>query len=70
MLPSAFRTSTSTPAGSKPASSGRSLAASVWPARVSTPPGCAISGKMWPGWLRSVGFASGRTAVRTVCARS
>ena len=26
--------------------------ASVWPARVSTPPGCAISGKMWPGWRR------------------
>ncbi|MCW0461856.1 hypothetical protein NB717_002924 [Xanthomonas sacchari] len=49
MLPSGLSTSTSTPAGSSPASIGRSLAASVWPARVSTPPGWAISGKMWPG---------------------
>ena len=29
-----------------------------------------MMGKMWPGWRRSVGFASGATAVRTVCARS
>ncbi|MNW21454.1 hypothetical protein D3C71_2223880 [compost metagenome] len=66
MLPSGLSTSTSTPAGSRPASIARSLAASVWPARLSTPPGCDISGKMWPGWTRSDGLASGRTAVRTV----
>ncbi len=70
MLPSGFRISTSTPAGSSPASMARSTPASVWPARVSTPPGWAISGKMWPGWCRSDGLALGFTAVRMVCARS
>ena len=59
-----------TPAGSSPARRDRSAAASVWPLRASTPPGSAISGKMWPGWARSDGAALGRTAVRMVCARS
>ena len=35
-----------------------------------TPPGCAITGKIWPGWLRCSGFASLATATCTVRARS
>ena len=55
----------------RPASRARSHAASVWPARVSTPPGCAASGKMWPGCTRSSSVAPRlRTAARIVCARS
>src|SRR5437763_1384780 len=42
-----------TPAGTSPASRARSTAASVWPARTSTPPSRARSGKTWPGWTRS-----------------
>ena len=38
-----------------PASRARSTAASVWPARWSTPPGFARSGKTWPGWTMSCG---------------
>jgi hypothetical protein len=38
-----------TPLGCRPASDARSTAASVCPARWSTPPGRASSGKMWPG---------------------
>ena len=49
-----------TAAGSRPARRARSQPASVCPARVSTPPGCAISGKMWPGWRRSLGCARRR----------
>ena len=37
----------------------RSTAASVWPARLSTPPWRASSGKMWPGRSRSVGRVVG-----------
>ena len=44
-----------TPAGIRPASRARSTAASVWPARSSTPPSLAFSGKTWPGWTRSLG---------------
>ena len=39
MVPSSFRISTMTDAGSKPASRARSQPASVWPARTRTPPG-------------------------------
>ena len=46
-----------TAAGSSPAIRARSQPASVCPARVSTPPGCAMTGKMCPGWLRSSGRA-------------
>ncbi len=70
IVPSSFSTSTITAAGSKPASRARSQPASVWPARVSTPPGRAISGNTWPGWRRSSGRASVATAARTVRARS
>ena len=36
---SSLTTSHSTPAGDMPAARARSTAASVWPARLSTPPG-------------------------------
>ena len=48
----------------------RSTAASVWPARTSTPPSRARSGNMWPGRARSAGLVFGSIAVRTVAARS
>src|SRR5581483_8753934 len=70
MVPSSFRISQITAAGVRPASVARSQPASVWPARTSTPPPCAISGKMCPGWTMSSGFAFGATAACTVRARS
>ncbi|MNF62213.1 hypothetical protein D3C84_438890 [compost metagenome] len=70
MLPSSFITSTITAAGLKPARRARSQPASVWPARVSTPPSRARKGKIWPGCTRSSAPASGATAVSTVWARS
>ena len=48
----------------------RSQPASVCPARASTPPSCAMTGKMWPGCTRSSGRASGAIAASTVRARS
>ena len=68
--PSSSITSQITPAGEQPASRARSTAASVWPARRSTPPGIARSGKMWPGRVRSSGRVAGSTSVRMVTARS
>src|SRR6266478_782478 len=53
MPPSWSSTSQMTPAGAQPARRARSIAASVWPARRSTPPGMARSGKMCPGRVRS-----------------
>ena len=70
MVPSSFMISTIIAEGSSPARRARSHPASVCPARVSTPPGCAITGKMCPGCRRSSGRALGFTAVMTVCARS
>ena len=70
IAPSSFKISTMTAAGSRPASRARSQPASVWPARVSTPPGCAINGKMWPGWRKSLGCAPGAAAAWMVRARS
>ena len=49
MVPSSFMISQMTPAGKRPARRARSTVASVWPARTSTPPSRAISGKTWPG---------------------
>ena len=66
IVPSSLRISTTTAAARR----ARSQPASVWPARVSTPPGSDISGKTWPGWTKSEGFAPGRTAARIVVARS
>ena len=55
IVPSSRMISQTTPAGLRPARRARSTAASVWPARCSTPPRRARSGKMWPGWTRSCG---------------
>src|SRR5262245_52596520 len=70
IVPSSFMISQRTAEGLRPAMRARSTDASVWPARLSTPPACARSGNMWPGRLRSAGFVAGSMAVRTVAARS
>src|SRR6266851_5766369 len=70
MLPSSFMISHSTAAGCSPASCARSQQASVWPARTSTPPACAMSGNTWPGWTMSAGVALGEAATLMVCERS
>ena len=70
IVPSSFMTSQITPAGFRPARRARSTAASVWPARSSTPPGLLFSGKMWPGWTRSRGELSESIATWIVRARS
>ena len=70
MVPSSFMISQMTPAGLRPARRARSTAASVWPARSSTPPGRAMSGNTWPGCTRSPGRDSGSMATWMVCARS
>src|SRR2546427_165200 len=62
MVPSSFMISQITAAGLQPARAAKSQPASVWPARMSTPPSTACSGKMWPGWTRSVGLESLATA--------
>ncbi len=59
-----------TPAGFSPARREISTAASVWPARTSTPPSRASSGKMWPGLTISLARTCGLAATATVCARS
>ena len=48
-MPSSFITSQITPAGFSPASRARSTAASVCPARSSTPPGAALQREHVPG---------------------
>ncbi len=68
--PSSRMISQITDDGLSPAIAARSQPASVWPARISTPPSCACSGKMWPGWTRSSACASRATAACTVRARS
>src|SRR5918995_257921 len=70
IVPSSFITSQTTPAGISPASRARSTAASVWPVRSSTPPARARSGKMWPGWTRSLAPLLGSIAVWIVRERS
>ncbi len=70
MVPSSLMISQMTPAGTMPAMRARSTEASVWPARTSTPPLRARSGKMCPGRARSLGRVAGSMATRMVCARS
>ncbi len=70
IVSSGFRISTMAAQGSRPARRARSQPASVCPARVRTPPDCAMTGKMCPGWLRCSGVASGATAAWIVFARS
>ncbi len=59
-----------TPEGFRPASRATSTAASVWPARTSTPPVRARSGKTWPGVAMSAPVLPGSIATATVRARS
>ena len=70
MVPSSLTSSHSTPAGRSPASTARSIAASVCPGRRSTPPALARSGTTWPGRDRSEGWVAGSASSRMVCARS
>ena len=70
MVPSSFMISQIAAAGVRPASRARSTEASVWPARLSTPPRRARSGKTCPGRSRSAGRVAGSASVRTVAARS
>ena len=70
MLPSSFMISQITPAGLRPASRAMSTAASVWPARTSTPPSRARKGKTWPGVAMSWAPERGSMATATVRARS
>ena len=49
MVPSSFMISQITEEGLHPAIVPKSHPASVWPARMSTPPSTACKGKMWPG---------------------
>ena len=69
-MPSGLRISQITLAGTSPLRRARSIPASVCPARVRTPPGCAIIGKTWPGVTISFALAFSRTAVCMVLARS
>src|SRR3990167_5102133 len=70
MVPSSFMISQMTPAGYRPAIRARSTAASVWPARTSTPPGCARSGCTCPGRAKSPERDRGSMAASTVAALS
>ena len=70
MVPSSFMISQITEAGEQPAMAARSQPASVWPARISTPPSTACRGKIWPGCTRSSTWAFLATAACTVRARS
>ena len=47
----------------------RSQPASVWPARISTPPSSACSGKMWPGCTRSAAHGVAAPPPPARCAR-
>ena len=70
MVPSSFMISQITPAGLRPARRARSTAASVWPARSSTPPSLALSGNTWPGLDQRLGVERASIATWIVCARS
>src|SRR6266403_1927779 len=69
-VPSSFISSDSTPTGGRPASRHRSMHASVWPERISTPPSRATSGKTWPGRTKSAAPLLGLASARTVLVRS
>src|SRR6266446_1606587 len=69
-VPSSFMSSESTPTGGRPASRHRSMHASVWPERISTPPSRATSGKTWPGRTKSAAPLLGLASARTVLVRS
>src|SRR3954449_8819864 len=70
IVPSSFCTSQITPAGMSPARRARSIDASVWPVRSSTPPSLAFSGCTWPPTTMSSRPLLGSTASCIVCAWS
>src|SRR3954467_4907556 len=70
MVPSSFWISQITPAGIRPARRARSIEASVWPVRSSTPPALALSGWTWPPTTMSSGPLSGSMAICIVWAWS
>ncbi len=70
IVPSSFMISHSTPAGLSPARRHRSTEASVCPARTSTPPRRARSGKMCPGRAKSAAWVARSASARMVAARS
>ncbi len=70
MLPSSLIISIRAAAGNRPARRAKSTAASVCPARCSTPRSCAYSGLMCPGRPNVSGVASGSASARMVLARS
>src|SRR3954447_14115691 len=70
IVPSSFWISQMTPAGMRPARRARSIEASVWPVRSSTPPALALRGCTWPPTTMSSGPLSGSIAVCMVCAWS
>lgn len=70
MVPSSFMISQMTPAETSPAMRARSTAASVCPARTSTPPLRARRGKTCPGRARSLAVELGSMTTRMVWARS
>ena len=70
IVPSSFSISTITPAGSNPASLAKSIAASVCPFRLSTPPAFALRGKICPGLPRTSGFVAGSINALIVFDRS
>ena len=70
IVPSSLTISQITPAGVSPASRVRSTAASVWPARLSTPPSRARSGKTCPGRLKAAPSSRASASPRMVAARS
>ena len=69
IVPSSFMISISAPAGCRPASRARSIAASVCPGRRSTPFWRARSGLMCPGRPRSVARVAGSARARMVARR-
>src|SRR3954470_8530795 len=70
IVPSSFWISQITTAGMSPASRARSIDASVWPVRSSTPPALALSGCTCPPTMMSSGPLLGSTATCIVCAWS
>src|SRR5690349_21793274 len=69
-VPSSFISSDSTPTAGSPASRQRSMQASVWPERISTPPSRATSGNTWPGRTKSAAPLLPLASARTVLVRS
>ena len=69
-VPSSLTSSDRTPIDGRSANLQRSIAASVCPERISTPPSRAISGKTCPGRTKSAAPLFGLARARTVLQRS